>query len=163
MSAFMPMGLGVSARMRRSPSRNSMPCTNASVTGWAMPMPPASLAAATSSTLLHGYIAPQMSGTAIPAGRVRGGSRRPLTAGAPLVPRARPSPRRSRHEPEPPVDAHRGHHSTAQVVDLGPHLVVGVAVHRGQAHPTLREQGSARLLPVLGLDPEHDAAHPGHH
>ena len=37
-----------------------------------MPIPPASDTAATSSGLLQGYIAPQTSGTSIPASRVRG-------------------------------------------------------------------------------------------
>ena len=35
--------------------------------GCRMPIPPASDAAATSSGLLHGYMAPQISGTSIPA------------------------------------------------------------------------------------------------
>ena len=38
-------------------------------------MPPASDAAATSSGLLHGYIAPQMSGTSMPACAVSGVAR----------------------------------------------------------------------------------------
>jgi hypothetical protein len=36
--AFIPMGLRVSARILRSPSRNSIRCTNVSVTGWTMPI-----------------------------------------------------------------------------------------------------------------------------
>ena len=35
--------------------------------GWMMPRPPASLAAATSSGLEQGYMAPQISGTSTPA------------------------------------------------------------------------------------------------
>ena len=42
-----------------------------------MPMPPAAETAATSSGLLHGYIAPQISGTSIPR-RSLNGVRRPL-------------------------------------------------------------------------------------
>jgi len=49
--------------------------------GWITPMPPASEAAATSSGLLHGYIAPQMSGTSIPSWRVMGVSRRDIGDG----------------------------------------------------------------------------------
>ena len=40
------------------------------------PMPPASETAATSSGLLHGYMAPQISGTSMPSWRVSGVSRR---------------------------------------------------------------------------------------
>src|SRR6185436_3656474 len=44
--------------------------------GCTTPMPPASETAATSSGLLHGYIAPQISGTSMPSWRVTGVSRR---------------------------------------------------------------------------------------
>src|SRR5688500_19253426 len=44
--------------------------------GWTMPMPPASDTAATSSGLLQGYMAPQISGTSMPASRVSAVSRR---------------------------------------------------------------------------------------
>ena len=63
---FMPTGLDVSERMRAIPSLKSWPCTYTSDIGCTMPMPPASDTAATSSGLLQGYIAPQMSGTRIP-------------------------------------------------------------------------------------------------
>src|SRR4029077_16640803 len=43
------------------------------------PIPPASDAAATSSGLLHGYMAPQISGTSMPSWRVSGVSRRLAT------------------------------------------------------------------------------------
>ncbi len=39
--------------------------------GWMTPSPPASDTAATSSGLLHGYMAPQMSGTSMPTARVK--------------------------------------------------------------------------------------------
>src|SRR6476469_3994091 len=45
------------------------------------PIPPASETAATSSGLLHGYMAPQISGTSMPSWRVKGVSRREVTAG----------------------------------------------------------------------------------
>src|SRR5436305_1066370 len=44
--------------------------------GWITPMPPASETAATSSGLLHGYMAPQISGTSMPSWRVTAVSRR---------------------------------------------------------------------------------------
>jgi hypothetical protein len=44
--------------------------------GWMIPIPPASDTAATSSGLLQGYIAPQMTGTSIPAWRASGVSSR---------------------------------------------------------------------------------------
>ena len=44
------------------------------------PMPPASETAATSSGLLHGYMAPQMSGTSMPSWRVTEVSRRDTSA-----------------------------------------------------------------------------------
>ncbi len=72
MSAFMPIGFAVRRRMRRRPSRKSWPWTYVSERGCTMPIPPASDTAATSSGLLQGYIAPQTSGTSIPASRVRG-------------------------------------------------------------------------------------------
>src|SRR3989442_727559 len=77
----MPMGRGVSERMSWSPARNPCPWTNVSEMGWTMPIPPASLAAATSSGLLHGYIAPQTSGTPMPAWRAAGVSRLEPPAG----------------------------------------------------------------------------------
>ena len=68
----MPTGLSVSSRMRSSPSRNPYPQTCVRVMGCTMPRPPASLTAATSSGLLHGYMGPQISGTSIPACDVKG-------------------------------------------------------------------------------------------
>jgi NAD(P)H-dependent flavin oxidoreductase YrpB (nitropropane dioxygenase family) len=67
-----PIGFEVSERINQSPARKSWPWTNVSETGCTMPMPPASEAAATSSGLLHGYMAPQISGTSMPACRVSG-------------------------------------------------------------------------------------------
>src|SRR5215471_3989843 len=71
MSAFMPIGFEVSRRIRRSPSRKSWPWTYVSEIGCTTPSPPASETAATSSGLLHGYMAPHTSGTRMPAWRVR--------------------------------------------------------------------------------------------
>jgi len=71
-SAFIPIGFEVSRRINRSPSRKSWPWTYVSEIGCTIPIPPASETAATSSGLLHGYIAPQISGTSIPAWRVSG-------------------------------------------------------------------------------------------
>ena len=79
-SAFMPIGLSVKARMWRSPWRKSYPCTQVRLTGCTIPIPPASDAAATSSGLLHGYIAPQISGTSIPACAVSGVARAVMLA-----------------------------------------------------------------------------------
>src|SRR5215207_23621 len=72
MSALKPIGRLVRRRMRRRPARKSWPWTYVSEIGCTIPMPPASDTAATSSGLLHGYIAPQMSGTSTPAWRVNG-------------------------------------------------------------------------------------------
>src|ERR1035437_2925062 len=72
MSALKPIGLLVRRLMSRSPSRYSCPCTYVSEIGCTIPMPPASLTAATSSGLLHGYIGPQMSGTSMPTCVVNG-------------------------------------------------------------------------------------------
>src|SRR5688572_17072640 len=72
MSALKPIGRLVRLRMYRRPARNSCPCTYVSEIGCTMPIAPASDTAATSSGLLHGYIAPQMSGTATLACRVKG-------------------------------------------------------------------------------------------
>ena len=49
--------------------------------GCTIPMAPASDTAATSSGLLHGYIAPQMSGTSTPASRVSGVARSVVSGG----------------------------------------------------------------------------------
>src|SRR5262245_14067014 len=150
MSAFIPIGLRVSARMRRSPSRSAIRWTNSSVAGCTIPIAPASEAAATSSTLLHGYIAPQMSGTAIPAWRVSGVAS-PLTSVRP----SRASPR----EPEPPAHAHGGDDRTRGVADLGEHVQVLVALYLGHAHARLRDERAARLLRVRRVESEHDPAH----
>ena len=52
------------------PARRSCLCTNVIEIGWMIPSPPAADTAAISSGLLHGYIAPQISGTSTPAWRV---------------------------------------------------------------------------------------------
>src|SRR6185295_14240902 len=70
MSALKPIGFEVNERIRRSPARNSWPCTYVSERGCTTPSPPASLTAATSSGLEQGYMGPQMSGTSTPACRV---------------------------------------------------------------------------------------------
>src|SRR5262245_14144215 len=162
MSAFMPIGLCVSARMRRSPSRKPSPWTNVNVTGWAMPIPPASETAATSSTLLHGYMAPPMSGTSTRAWRVSGVSSvtpaawRGGSGGG--FRRSRP-----RHEPEPPQHTHGGHEVARLVADLRAHLEVGVAGDLGERHPAFRHQRPARLLRELDRDRAHDPSHVPRH
>ena len=77
----MPIGREVSERISRSPARNSCPWTNVSESGCTMPSHRPADAAATSSGLLHGYIAPQISGTAMPAWRVSG-----VSSGVSLMP-----------------------------------------------------------------------------
>src|SRR5258708_1490524 len=67
----MPIGFDVSERMKRTPARKSYPCTYVNEIGWSTPIPPASEIAATSSGLLHGYMAPPMIGSAMPSCRVR--------------------------------------------------------------------------------------------
>ena len=61
-SALKPIGLLVKERIYFIPSLKSYPCTNVRLTGCTIAMPPPSDAAATSSGLEHGYIAPQMIG-----------------------------------------------------------------------------------------------------
>src|SRR5512140_1915312 len=106
-----------------------------------MPMPPASETAATSSALLHGYIAPQMSGTAMPASRINAVSRM--------------RGRRGTHEP---ADATARHHVAGGVGHDGlePHLLL--RQRRGRGAAALRDEEAARLLQEIHLEVQHDRA-----
>ena len=72
--ALNPSGLSVLDRIYLIPSSRpwfrsglSNPWTTVSETGWMIAMPPPSAAAAPSSGLEHGYIAPQIIGNSTPA------------------------------------------------------------------------------------------------
>src|SRR5688500_14616641 len=109
-----------------------------------MPMPPASLTAATSSGLLQGYIAPQMSGTSMPACRVSGvSSGRGFT---PLDGREAPPHGDPRHD------------VAAGVADLRDDVVIERLAHLGRRAGALGRERAARLLVELGGEMRHDAA-----
>src|SRR5512147_2916934 len=111
-----------------------------------MPMPPASDTAATSSGLLQGYIAPQMSGISMPAWRVSAVA--PTGSGI-------------RHRLEPPHHRGPGHHLAGAVLDVRGDLVVGPLGHHRNHDPALTGQSAARLLEVFHRDAGDDAADGG--
>ena len=67
MRALNPIGLLVRDRMYLIPSRKLYPWTKVRLTGCNIDIPPPFEAAATSSGLEHGYIAPQIIGNSTPA------------------------------------------------------------------------------------------------
>src|SRR5688500_16929889 len=100
-------------------------------------MPPAAETAPTSSGLLHGYIAPQMSGTRMRACLVSSVS-----------------------TPEQPV--HRGLRDDVAtlVANVRVHVIARITIDGGKGAAAFRGQRSARLLDVCHGDGGHDAARP---
>ena len=138
---FMPTGFAVSERIRAIPSSKSWPCTYTSDIGCTMPIPPASDTAATSSGLLHGYIAPQIRGTWIPASRV--------SAVSGMGGRLR--------WPDEPANLGAGNHLVRHIHDIGGHRH-GLLDARGCGTATFGGEGTAGLLQVLDAEVHDDAA-----
>src|SRR5436189_3009768 len=116
-----------------------------------MPMAPAAETAPTSSGLLHGYIAPQISGMSTPASRVSCVAVTLPTPGSRLsAPDSRlPTPGSCSRLPEQPDHRAARDDVPARVLHGGDDLVAHLGVDRGHITVAFRCERAARLLEVF--------------
>src|SRR6185295_8931457 len=140
-----PIGFEVNERIRRSPARNSWPCTYVSDRGCTTPSPPASLTAATSSGFEQGYMGPPISGTSTPACRVNAVS---IDSACLRL-----------HETESPAHFARRDERVFPIEALGRHVEFAVPGDGGDGDTRNRSDRAARLLVVRHRKSRDDAAH----
>src|SRR5262245_14208326 len=116
-----------------------------------MPMPPAADTAPTSSGLEHGYIAPQISGTSMPACSVRG----VRTTGMPPIVEAESG------FPQKPLECAPRHHLVGQVADLDVHRETLGVVHGRRNAARFGRERAACFLDVFHREARQDAADAG--